>query len=500
MASQNPHQLHFVLFPLMSPGHSIPIIDMAKLLAQNGPTVTIITTPIIAARFRHTIDRATASGLPLRLLDLRFPSAEAGLPNGCETLETVTSPDLLKKFFGAIYMLQQPFQQLLEQLEPKPTCMIVDKYIPWAAETARMFRIPRIVFDVMSCFYLLCFHTLHVSKVHENVPESEPFVLPNFPDTIVLTKSQLPGLFNPGSLDGVHVNEFRERVRVAEAEACGIVLNTFEELEHRYVNEIGKVNGGKIWCIGPLSLCNKDSSDKAQRGDKASIDEIECSKWLDEQEAGSVVYACLGSISRLSSPQLIELGLGLELSKRPFVWVIRGDEKAKEVYKWIEGDGFEERVKGRGLIIRGWAPQVLILDHPSVGAFLTHCGWNSTLEGVCAGVPMVTWPIFAEQFINEKLVGVVLETGVSVGARAVVQMFEEDKSGVAVKREAVRNAVERVMGSGVEAEERRKRAREFGEMAKKAVEEGGSSNLNVKSLIQDMMEQVIGMGPTEDHQ
>ncbi|KAG5553463.1 hypothetical protein RHGRI_011369 [Rhododendron griersonianum] len=264
----------------MSPGHFIPIIDMAKLLAQNGPTVTIITTPLIAARFRHTIDRATASGLPLRLLDLTFPSAEAGLPKGCETLETVTSPDLLKKFFGAIYMLRQPFQQLLEQLEPKPTCMIVDKYIPWAAETA----------------------------LHENVPESEPFVLPNFPDTIVLTKSQLPGLFNPGSLDGVHVKEFRERVRVAEAEACGIVLNTFEELEHRYINEIRKVNGGKIWCIGPLSLCNKDSSDKAQRGDKASIDEIECLKWLDEQEAGSVVYACLGSISRLSSPQLIELG------------------------------------------------------------------------------------------------------------------------------------------------------------------------------------------------
>jgi len=387
---------------------------------------------------------------------------------------------------------------LFERLEPKPTCMIVDKYLPWAAETARKSRIPRIIFDGSSCFFLLCFHTLWVSKVHESVTESEPFVLPNFPDTIVLTKSQLPGMFNPGPLD---MKDFRERIRVAESEAYGIVANTFEELEHRYVNEIRKVKGQKIWCIGPLSLCNKDSSDKAQRGNKASIDEIECLKWLDEQEPGSVVYACLGSISRVSPPQLIELGLGLELSKRPFVWVIRGNEKAEEVYKWIEEDGFEDRVKGRGLIIRGWAPQVLILDHPSVGAFLTHCGWNSILEGVCAGVPMVTWPVFAEQFINEKLVEVVLETGVSVGgARSVVQLYEQDKCGVEVGREAVRKAVEKVMEGGVEAEERRKRARVLGEMAKKAVEEGGSSYLNVKLLIQDVMEHANCMGPNEDQE
>ncbi|KAH7842607.1 hypothetical protein Vadar_007280 [Vaccinium darrowii] len=492
------HQLHFVLFPLMSPGHFIPIIDMAKLLAQHGPTVTIITTPVIAARFRHTIDRAAASGLPIRLLHIPFPSAEAGLPNGCETAESITSVEAMKKVYLALDLLRQPFEQLFERLEPKPTCMIVDKHLPWAAETARKSRNPRIIFDGSSCFFLLCCHTLWVSKVHESVTESEPFVLPNFPDTIVLTKSQLPGMFNPGPLD---MKDFRERIRVAESEAYGIVVNTFEELEHRYVNEIQKVKGEKIWCIGPLSLCNKDSSDKAQRGNKASIDEIECLKWLDEQEPGSVVYACLGSISRVSPPQLIELGLGLELSKRPFVWVIRGNEKAEEVYKWIQEDRFEERVKGRGLIIRGWAPQVLILDHPSVGAFLTHCGWNSILEGVCAGVPMVTWPVFAEQFINEKLVEVVLETGVSVGgARSVVQLYEQDKCGVEVGREVVRKAVEKVMEGGVEAEERRKRARVLGEMAKKAVEEGGSSNLNVKLLIQDVMEHANCMGPNEDQE
>ncbi|KAF5945709.1 hypothetical protein HYC85_015937 [Camellia sinensis] len=298
----------------MAPGHFIPMIDMAKLLAQHGVTVTVVTTPLIASRFNPIINRAIESGLPLRLLSLRFPSVEAGLPEG------------------------------------------------------------------------------------------------------------------------------------------------FEELEPRYMDEYRKVKGDKVWCIGPLSLCNKDNLDKAQRGDKAAIDENLCLKWLDEQEPGSVVYACLGSTGRLSPLQLIELGLSLEASKRPFVWVIRGGAKAGEIEKWVEEDGFEERVKGNGLVIRGWAPQVLILSHPAVGAFLTHCGWNSTLEGI-------------------------LETGVSVGAQAIGHMFGEDKCTMLVKREVVREAVEEVMGEGIEGEERRRRARLLGEMAKKAMEEGGSSYLNFNEKV-----------------
>ena len=148
---------------------------------------------------------------------------------------------------------------------------------------------------------------------------------------------------------------------------------------------------------------------------------------------------------------------------------------------------FEERVKDRGLIIRGWAPQVLILSHPSVGGFLTHCGWNSTLESVCAGVPMITWPQFAEQFINEKLVVQVLGTGVGVGVDSVVHVGEEDMSGVKVKREDVKKAIEKAMDDGIEGHERRKRAKELGKIASNAIKEGGSSYLNLTMLIQDIM-------------
>ncbi|PSR98472.1 UDP-glycosyltransferase [Actinidia chinensis var. chinensis] len=439
------HHLHFVLFPLMSPGHVIPMVDMAKLLVQHGTTTTLITTTLMAASIRPTIHRTASAGLPLRLLSVPFPATEVGLPEGCESVETIPSIDLLKNFLLGMELLQQPFERLLGQLEPCPSCIIADKSLPWVAQTARKFQVPRIIFDGMSCFTLLCSRNLHVSRAHESVSESETFVLPGLPDTIEMTRSQLPPAFNPGTFDP---QDFRKRVREAEEEAYGTVINSFEELEPRYLEEIQKVKGKRVWCIGPLSLCNKDNLDKAQRGYKASVDEKQCLKWLDTKEPGSVVYACLGSLSRLTVPQLVELGLGLELSKRPFVWVIKRGDKVEEIDKWIEEARFEERTNGRGLLIRGWAPQVLILDHPAVGAFLTHCGWNSTLEGVCAGMPMITWPILAEQFFNEKLVVQVLEIGVSVGAQGVVHLLEDDKFGVVVKSEAVVEAIETVMDGG----------------------------------------------------
>ena len=482
-----PHNLHFVMIPLMSPGHIIPMMDMAKLLAQLGVTVTIVTTPLNATRFSAVISRAIDSGLPIRILRLRFPSVEAGLPEGCENLDKIPSIDFLKNFLTAIEMLQQPLEQFLEELKPTPSCIISDKALAWTAETARKFRIPRIVFDGMSCFTQLCTHNLYISKAYESVPESKSFVVPGLPDRIELTRAQLPGAFNPGSY--MELKDIRERVRAAEIDAYGVVINSFEELEPRYVDEYRKIRGDKVWCIGPLSLCNKDNLDQVERGNKSSIDELQCLKWLDSRQPGSVVYACLGSLARVTPPQLIELALGLEASNHPFILVIRAGDKAEEVEKWILEEGLEERIKGRGLLIRGWAPQVLILSHPAIGGFLTHCGWNSTLEGVSAGVPMITWPFFSEQFFNEKLVVQVLETGVSVGAEAVVHLGEEEKFGVKVKKEEIKGAVERVMDEGKEGEERRERARKLGEMAKRAVEVGGSSHLNLTMLIQDILQE-----------
>ncbi|KAL0375004.1 UNVERIFIED_CONTAM: UDP-glycosyltransferase 73C3 [Sesamum radiatum] len=484
MALPPNHHLNFILIPLMAPGHTIPMIDMAKLLAKHGVSVTVIVTPLNAARFSLVIDRAVRSGLSIRLLQIRFPSSEAGLPPGCESADSLPSYSLIRNFFVAIKLLQKPVEEMLKELDPSPSCIICDKHIPWTADTCMKFQIPRIIFDGMSCFTQLVMHSLYTCKVHERVPPTEPFVVPGLPDRIEFTRLQLPGLLNPGPMD---IGDFREQVWKTESLAHGVVVNSFEELEKSYVDEFRKVKGGKVWSIGPLSLCSSnDDLDKAQRGNQASIDTEQCLKWLDNRDPGSVVYACLGSLGRLSPAQFIELAVALELSTHPFILVVKGGSRSEEIEKWIQDDGFEERTKERGLLIRGWAPQVLILSHPCVGGFLTHCGWNSTLEGISAALPMITWPIFAEQFLNEKLVVQILETGVGVGAQTVTHLGEYEKAENKVSRDRIKSGIERVMDKGKEGSERRKRAQELGVMAKRSVEVGGSSYLNVTMLIQEI--------------
>ncbi|XP_075638953.1 UDP-glycosyltransferase 73C11-like [Castanea sativa] len=485
MASQSQiHQLHFLLVPLMSQSHLIPFTEMAKLLAHHGVKVTIIFTPLNAARFNTVLEEAKAANLNIEFVSLRFPGPEAGLPEGCENMDTLPSLNLSLKFYEATSMLQKPLEKWLEESKSLPNCIIADVGVPWTTEIGLKFKIPRLVFYTTSCFCQVCNHNISQSKVLEGVTsDSQTFLVPNMPDRIEFTKGQIPEGTRKSSDD---TNTLMNQFRVAKLSAEGLVVNTLEELEPRYVEEYRKVIKN-IWCIGPLSLCNKAMSDKFARGNKTFIDESNCLSWLDSMKPSSVIYVCFGSLCELSASQLVELALGLESSNYPFIWVIKKGNYSEELEKWLVEEKFEEKTKGRGLIIRGWAPQVQILSHLATGGFLTHCGWNSTLEGVSAGVPMITWPIFAEQFYNEKLLVQVLRIGVSVGAKASVD-FGEEKDKLLVRSEDVKKAIEQLTDKGEEAEERRKRARKLGEIAKKSVEEGGSSYLNVKKLIQYISE------------
>ncbi|XP_050229624.1 UDP-glycosyltransferase 73C12-like [Mercurialis annua] len=482
MHSQAIDELHFILFPLMAQGHMIPMVDIAKLLAQHNIFVTIVTTPLNSARFTSVLARAIDSGLRIQVVELRFPVEKAGLPKGCENFDKLPSLELSVNFFRAASELEQPVDELFGRLTPKPSCIISDMTLPWTINIAKRWKIPRISFNGFSCFCMLCMNNVSVSGILETIAsETEYFVVPDLPDRIEITKEQLLKPF-------VNMEDYHEQIIAAEQESYGLIINTFEELEKAYVRQYKKAKGDKrVWCIGPVSLCNKDRLDKAERGNKASINENECLKWLDTWQSGSVIYACLGSLNNLSPAHMIELGLGLEASDRPFVWVIRGDDKSREVEKWIEESGFEQRIKERGLIIHGWAPQVLILSHSAVGGFLTHCGWNSTLEAISAGLPMVTWPLFADQFLNEKLVVQVLKIGVSAGVEAPEKWREEEQLGVSVKRETITRAVDELMREGEESKERRRKAKQLGKLANRATEEDGSSSINVKLLIQDIV-------------
>lgn len=457
------------------------MIDMARLLAQHGVIVSLVTTPHNASRFSTIIDRARETGLRIELITIPFPWQEVGLPPGCENLDSLPSRDLLRKFYSALNRLQKPLEQHLQEKKPPPSCIISDKCLSWTSQTARKFKVPRLVFHGMCCFSLLCSHNVKLHNSHNSV-ESDfvPFLVPGLAQRVEITRAQLPGAF----VTLPDLDDIRDQMREAESSAYGVVMNTFAELENGCVEDYEKAIQKKVFCIGPVSLCNKEVLDKFERGNKASIDGETCIKWLDSMSPRSVLYACLGSQCRLVPLQLIELGLGLEASNKPFIWVIKTGGRFEELEEWLVKENFEERIRGRGLLIKGWAPQILILSHPSIKGFLTHCGWNSTIEGICFGVPMITWPMFAEQFFNEKLIVDILRVGVPVGIKVSVRWGDEEKDGNLVKKDEVERAIERVMNGG---EEMRERAREIGLMASKAMEEGGSSYFNTELLIKDIM-------------
>ncbi|XP_028215223.1 soyasapogenol B glucuronide galactosyltransferase-like [Glycine soja] len=197
----------------------------------------------------------------------------------------------------------------------------------------------------------------------------------------------------------------------------------------------------------------------------------------------SVLYVSFGSLARLPHAQLVELAHGLEHSGHSFIWVIRKKDENGDSFL----QEFEQKMKEskNGYIIWNWAPQLLILDHPAIGGIVTHCGWNSILESVSAGLPMITWPMFAEQFFNEKLLVDVLKVGVPVGAKENklwASMGKEEVMG----REEIAKAVVQFMAKE-ESREVRKRARELGDASKKSIEKGGSSYHNLMQLLDELI-------------
>ncbi|KAK4420649.1 Scopoletin glucosyltransferase [Sesamum alatum] len=467
-------QLHIALLPAIAHGHMIPMLDMAMLFTSRGLKTTIIATPAFAG----PIKGARESGHDIGLSIINFPPKGSSLPDNLVSLDQMTTPDLIPKFLEALSLLQEPVEQLLQELSPD--CIVSDTFLPWTADSAAKFGIPRLVFHGWSCFAQCGSEQMHIHKPYKNVSsDSEPFVVPNLPHELTFVRTQVPQ-FLLEETRAMSLPKLREQMRESDGRSYGVVFNSFYELESAYADHYKKVLGRKGWHIGPLLLCNETGAkEKAVRGKESSIDEHECLAWLDSKTLNSVVYVCFGSIASFTPAQLHETAVGLEASGQDFIWVVRKGKNEGENEDWMP-QGYEDRIKGRGLIIRGWAPQVMILDHPAIGSFVTHCGWNSTLEGICAGVPMVTWPIFADQFYNEKLVTEVLRTGVCVGSKKWQRVASEG-----VPREAVTKAVRRVM-AGEEALGIRNRAKYYKEMARKAVEEGGSSYNSLNAFVDEL--------------
>ncbi|XP_003560932.3 UDP-glycosyltransferase 73C6 [Brachypodium distachyon] len=469
---------HFVFVPLMYQGHVIPAVDTALLLATHGALASVVATPYNAARIRPTIDSARRSGLPIRLVELPLDCAGVGLPDDADDVDRIPL-GLEPNYFRALALLAGPLERHLRAHPPHPTCIVSDFCHTWTVGVAASLGVPRLSFFSMCAFCLLCQHNVERYNAYDGVADdNEPVVVPGLEKRVVVTRAQAPGFFRAPGFE-----ELADEIERARADADGVVMNSFLEMDPEYVAGYSEARKMKVWTIGPVSLYHQHAATLAARGNTAAatVDADDCLRWLQGKEANTVLYVSFGSIVHADPKQVVELGLGLEASGHPFIWVLKKADQYGEAVREFLRD-LEERIAGRGMLIRGWAPQVLILSHAAVGGFVTHCGWNSTLEGITAGLPLVTWPHFSDQFLNEKLAVEVLGIGVSVGVKEPL-VWQAEKKEIVVGREVVEAAVRSIMDGGEEGEERRRKALALSGKARAAVQEGGSSLANLLDLI-----------------
>ncbi|MED6181500.1 Soyasapogenol B glucuronide galactosyltransferase [Stylosanthes scabra] len=479
------------------------MVDMARAFAMHGGVdVTIITTSGNATIFQSSIDRDSSRGVPIRTHAIKFPALQVDLPVGIETFNADTPLDLSPKIYEGLAILQPEIEKLFEEL--KADCIVSDMFHPWTVDAAAKLGVPRIVFYAASCLSRCAVHSLeqHGSGHKKVVSDDEKFILEGLPHVLQMSRLQLPDWIKKPN----GYTYLMSMINDSAKRSYGAVFNSFFELEGAYEEHYKEAYGTKCWSLGPVSMwVNKDDSDKIQRGLQEKVlvvDEEEEEgwlQWLNSKKEGSVLYVSFGSLNKFPSSQLVEIAHALENSGHDFIWVVRktnnDDEHNKELGFMEE---FEERVRSsnRGYLIWGWAPQLLILENPSIGGMVTHCGWNTVVESMSVGLAMVTWPLFAEHFFNEKLVVDVLRIGVSVGNKEW-RNWNEFGIGV-VKREEIGRAIEFVMGCGEEGEEMRVRAKAFSVAAKKAIEVGGTSHANVVELIQELrslkVQRVINYG------
>ena len=253
-----------------------------------------------------------------------------------------------------------------------------------------------------------------------------------------------------------------------------MIFNTVHELELESLNAISQKI--PVYPIGPLLLMLSPTR-KANVRDTISLwaEDRECLTWLDAALPSSVLFVSFGSLASLGAEQLKELAEGLEASERPFLWVIRPDVLKGRPVSSLLPEGFVERTKGRGLII-SWAPQVEVLSHPSVGGFLTHCGWNSITENLSTGcVPMLCWPQLADQRLNARIVVDNWRVGLEI----------EVEHGNIVNASAIERAVVELL-LGDAGKEIKKRSLVLKEVVAQCVQEGGSSQRYLQSLVENL--------------
>lgn len=329
--------------------------------------------------------------------------------------------------------------------------------------------IPRLVFNGMEVFARavkksLSIHQNHkwLNSVTSTCSDTEHVDVTGLQLRFPLTKADLPDSLR--QMDNC-LSKFFVEAEKSDLGSWGVIVNSFIELEKDHIAPLESLYGNgttRAWCVGPLFLYHDQMGAPENRAwDWAS--------WLNMKEhEKSVIYVAFGSQADLSDSQLDELAYGLELSGKDYIWVVRSKT-------WDPPSDIN--YKGRGLISKEWVDQKWVLAHRAIGGFLSHCGWNSVLESLSMGVPILAWPMQNEQHLNAKFL--------AAEVKVAIQVPTVNRDRKVVRREVISEAVKELMGGGG-GKKARDKAIELGKLAKRAVQVGGSSYKCLDELIHQL--------------
>ncbi|KQK20282.1 DIMBOA UDP-glucosyltransferase BX8 [Brachypodium distachyon] len=442
-----------VLFPLPFQGHISPMLQLAELLRARGLAVTVLHTDF------NALDPASHP-------ELAFVSIHETLPDEAASPDA----DIVAQLLALNSACEAPFRDALEALLRGPddvACAVVDGQWYAALGAASGLGVPVLALrtDSAATFRtVLAFPRLRASgyipikeeQLDELVPELEPL---RVRDLIRVDGSDTDALCG-----------FIARVADAmRGSACGVVLNTFDAIEAPELAKIQSKLSCPAFAVGPLHKL-RPARPAAEHGSLHAPDRG-CLPWLDAHPRRSVLYVSLGSVACVDRAAFEEMAWGLASSGVPFLWVVRpgsvrGTDEALSPPPLP--DGLDEEAGWRRGKVVAWAPQREVLAHEAIGAFWTHCGWNSTLESICEGVPMLAQPCFADQTVNARYVTHQWGVGLEVG--------EE------IERARVAEAV-RTMMAGEEGDRVSQRARELKSPTDRCV----ATSLAIDNLVQYMM-------------
>ncbi|KAJ0967174.1 hypothetical protein J5N97_024091 [Dioscorea zingiberensis] len=452
-----------LLVPFPAQGHLNQLLHFGLHLSNHGLSVHFAGSTIHNRQARDRLHGWPSQALTsITFHDIPLPPFSSPPP---DVNSDMKFPSHLQPLFTTSMQLQPQIAPVLRLLSSSSRRLVVvhDPLMAFAAhEAASLPNAESFRFDCVPAFYVLSF----IYELTNNLPS-------------LASKASIPNhLVTP--LDGCIADEFMSfvfsnpHVATKSPVEVGSIINSNRAIEGMFLDMLRKeplFGCETIFTVGPVNPIPFTSG-----GDRH-----ECLEWLDKQPEGSVAYVAFGSMTSLSDEQVRQLALGLERSGQRFIWVFRDADKGD-----IYADGemvergprltveYEKKVAGFGMVVRGWAPQVEILAHRSTGVFVSHCGWNSCMEGMSAGVPFLAWPMHSDQPRNALMVTEYLKVGFMVR--------DWDRRKEVVEAEVVAELVRRVLVCE-DGKEVRKRAKGLGEAIREGVGEGGSSHADLMSFI-----------------